>query len=1442
MNTKYIIYSFVILLVFSISMDLIASQGGIAGRTASPSETNCTSCHSTYAINSGSGSTVITHNIPASGYVPSTSYTVNVVISHTGMSVFGLGFEALSSTNTSAGTLVVTNTTTMKLLAASNGRSNIVHKTNGGLVSNTKTFSFTWTAPSSNIGVVTFYTGAVAGNNNGNEFSDYVYTTSLPISPAANNTITTSTITGSPFCVASTGISIPFSVTGTFNSGNIFNAQLSDAAGSFTTPTTIGSLTATAAGTIVSNIALPITSGTAYRIRVVSTNPVATGTDNGSNLTIIAKPTTSNAGIDQSVCVATATLSGNTPTVGTGAWTVLSGTATITTPTSASSGVTGLGTGANSFIWQISNGSCSPSYDTIVINRALPPTTSNAGIDQTVCTSTGTLNGNLPSTGVGIWTLVSGTANINNPTLYNSTISNLASGVNKLAWTITNAPCAFSTDTVIINKIAALTVSNAGLDQNICGTTTTLSGNTATVGTGLWSVLSGTVSIANSSNSTSTVSNLSAGNNVLVWTISNGICIPSTDTVVLNRVNPPTPANAGVDQNVCITTTTLNGNIPTSGLGLWSVIAGTASINNSSAANSTVSNLSAGTNKFVWAISNPPCATSYDTVIVERAATLTVANAGLDQNVCSSNSSLSGNTPLSGSGVWSVISGTAIVANTSNPNSTVSGLSIGNNIFVWSISNGICSPTSDTIIINRLAPTTIANAGLDQTICTVSSTLNANIPLAGIGTWSVISGTGNITNNTLYNSGVTNLSVGINTFVWIINNAPCSASSDTIIINKAGQITIAIAGNDQTVCGSSSTTLEANTPSSGNGIWTLVGGSGTFTNNASPSSIVNGLGIGSNIFVWTISNGVCTPSTDTVIINKYLSPTPANAGTNQNVCSTSVVLNANIPIVGTGMWQIISGSGIISNTSNPTTNVKSLGSGDNIFKWVISSSPCPSSSSEVTITNCNLSSTIATGNVNGSPFCSNSSYYISVPFTITGSYSGFYSLELSDSLGNFNSATTIGAGTQSPINATIPSATPIGNKYRVRIKNSNPAIIGSDNGANMAINVCPNNSLITGNIIGSPFCNSTSYSVLVPFVAAGVFNGYYTAELSDSLGNFTNPIVIASGSSSPLSGYIPSNTGNGNKYRIRVLNSNPAFVGVNNGLDLSINTCVNNSITTSTINGSPFCENTSYEMQVAFNAIGSFSGFYTAQLSDANGSFANPTPIGMGTSSPINCTIPYKTSNGSNYRIRVTNSNPYTIGQDNGANLDINSCVVIVIDTIAGSPFCLNTSYNLQIPYKTIGTFTGPMIVELSNFTGNFENPITIGYGYNSPLSAKMPSASISGNNYHIRIRNYDNGVFSNNNNNDLSVNTCSSSGVNETSEQGYLKIYPNPSNGNITIVANYEDEFVLVNQLGQTITHFKTDTSNKFQHTVSDLDAGIYFILGNLQHHLVREKIVIVH
>ena len=59
----------------------------------------------------------------------------------------------------------------------------------------------------------------------------------------------------------------------------------SDATGSFASPTNIGTLTSTTSGTI--NATIPaVPTGTAYRIRVISSTPAIIGTDNGTDLNI----------------------------------------------------------------------------------------------------------------------------------------------------------------------------------------------------------------------------------------------------------------------------------------------------------------------------------------------------------------------------------------------------------------------------------------------------------------------------------------------------------------------------------------------------------------------------------------------------------------------------------------------------------------------------------------------------------------------------------------------------------------------------------------------------------------------------------------------------------------------------------------------------------------------------------------------------------------------------------------------------------------------------------------------------------------------------------------------------------------------------------------------------------------------------------------------------
>src|SRR6185295_10471781 len=285
--------------------------------------------------------------------------------------------------------------------------------------------------------------------------------------------------------------------------------------------------------------------------------------------------------------------------------------------------VTGLAAGASATLrWTITNGSCSTSDDVILTNDQLP-TTSNAGVDINQCNTSGfTLNGNTPSTGSGAWSYVSGTVvTINTPGSPTSTISGLTAGTSvTLRWTITNGSCSSSDDVILTNYLpAAPSGSIAGVDIVQCNTGSfTLNGTAATTGTGLWSVVSGAVTITTPGSNTSTVTGLAAGASAtLRWTITNGSCSTSDD-VILTNDQLPTTSNAGVDINQCNTSGfTLNGNTPITGSGAWSYVSGTVvTITTPGSPTSTISGLTAGTSVTLrWTITNGSCSSSDDVIL-----------------------------------------------------------------------------------------------------------------------------------------------------------------------------------------------------------------------------------------------------------------------------------------------------------------------------------------------------------------------------------------------------------------------------------------------------------------------------------------------------------------------------------------------------------------------------------------------------------------------------------------------------------------------------------------------------------------------------------------------------------------------------------------------------------------------------------------------------------
>jgi N-acetylneuraminic acid mutarotase len=104
-----------------------------------------------------------------------------------------------------------------------------------------------------------------------------------------NGTFYIGVISGGPYYPGSQ-IDVPFSTSLAFNSGNIFTAQLSDASGSFTNPSNIGSIVSTISDTIIAGLPYNLDVGSSYRIRVISSNPADTSTDNMLNINVASLP------------------------------------------------------------------------------------------------------------------------------------------------------------------------------------------------------------------------------------------------------------------------------------------------------------------------------------------------------------------------------------------------------------------------------------------------------------------------------------------------------------------------------------------------------------------------------------------------------------------------------------------------------------------------------------------------------------------------------------------------------------------------------------------------------------------------------------------------------------------------------------------------------------------------------------------------------------------------------------------------------------------------------------------------------------------------------------------------------------------------------------------------------------------------------------------------
>ncbi len=180
-RNTFIILSFFIILTSAINN---ANSPG-AGYSNAPSDGNCTSCHGGSIITSSNAQLnkiLLKTNFPGNGYVPDSTYTMELSYKQTSISKFGMQLTVLtSSTNKPIGTLSIPSGATRvqrhTRTVGTDTREYIAHTSTGtaSVATDSTRWVFTWKAPRNFSGKIKFHLVVMATNNNSNNAGDVVY-------------------------------------------------------------------------------------------------------------------------------------------------------------------------------------------------------------------------------------------------------------------------------------------------------------------------------------------------------------------------------------------------------------------------------------------------------------------------------------------------------------------------------------------------------------------------------------------------------------------------------------------------------------------------------------------------------------------------------------------------------------------------------------------------------------------------------------------------------------------------------------------------------------------------------------------------------------------------------------------------------------------------------------------------------------------------------------------------------------------------------------------------------------------------------------------------------------------------------------------------------------------------------------------------------------------
>jgi hypothetical protein len=263
------------------------------------------------------------------------------------------------------------------------------------------------------------------------------------------------------------------------------------------------------------------------------------------------------------------------------------------------------------------------------------------------------------------------------------------------------------------------------------------------------------------------------------------------------------------------------------------------------------------------------------------------------------------------------------------------------------------------------------------------------------------------------------------------------------------------------------------------------------------------------------------------------------------------------------------------------------------------------------------------------------------------------------------------------------------------------------------------------------------------------------------------------------------------------------------------------TIVTLPLSDSEFCQGAGLRVPFAISGPFSTDNVYTAQISDSNGDFSEPTGIGFVYGfhpDTIDAAIPETMATGIGYRIRVVSSAPNVEGIDNGIDLSIIEKPVVTLQTI--DSLCLGDfPFDLAGGFPVGGFYSGPGVD-----AGAF-NPTTAGLGFHQiTYSYTAPNGCVG------------TGVDT------VFVADCTLI-IKKEEMASRIKISPNPAKDQIQVEnGGLEIKAIAILTINGQVLSKKAVSGKNSVHTVSmkNLQPGMYLIVIEIGDERLVEKIVV--